>query len=236
MLFLQTLTRRQKRRHVLFLNSSYVILPRPVRPCKWTSHVCQMTIYRILDLAVSSVVLGLNLTAVLPAGSNGLSLRTTSFLNWKKWWMTSEPLHLSKGVQRIPTWSPYRLKTWRRGSWRLWGDTMGRCPPAQVHLSLTWTSPDPISRLSTTSSDLSFHTKQKMATSLINKDCSLSARSPVGWWESFACGLGWTSDCRLCKLSKQTWFPRKFMFTQSAPRDNKEVALQCCCADSESEK
>lgn len=169
MLFLQTLTRRQNRRHALFLNSSYVILPRPARPCKWTSHVSQI-IYRILELAVSSVVLGLNLTAVLPAGSNGLSLRTTSFLNWKTWWMTSEPRHLSKEVQRIPTWSPYRLKTWRRGSWRLWGDTMGRCPPAQVHLLVTWTSRDLINRLSITSPDLSCHTKQEMATSLINKD------------------------------------------------------------------
>lgn len=131
MLFLQTLTRRQRRRHALFWNSSYVILPRPARPCKWTSHVSQITLHN--TGIVSSIVLCVNVTAVLPAGSNGLSLRTTSFLNWKKWWMTSEPRHPSKEVQRIPTWSPYHLKTWRRGSWRLWGDTMGRCPPAQLY-------------------------------------------------------------------------------------------------------
>lgn len=154
MLFLQTLKRRQRRKHALFSNSSCVILPRPARPCKWTSHVSQIK----LCITLASIVLCVNLTAVSPAGSSGLSLRPTSCLNWKKWWMTSGPRHPSKEVQRIPMWSPYRLKTWRRGSWRLWGDTMGRCPLAQLHCLPGYTSLHWKSRPGSTSPDFSCHT------------------------------------------------------------------------------
>lgn len=64
----------------------------------------------------------------VPPGFNGLNLRTTSCLNWKKWWTTLEPQHLNKEDLRIPTWSRFHLKIWRRESWRLWRDTMGGCP------------------------------------------------------------------------------------------------------------
>lgn len=90
---------------------------------------------------------GQNLFSVycVPAGFSGLSLRTTSFLNWKKWWMTSEPQHPSKEVLRTPTWSPYHLKTWRRESSRLWEDTTGRWGRHRrcrfysfSHINVTW--------------------------------------------------------------------------------------------------
>lgn len=75
-----------------------------------------------------------------PLGSNGLNLRTTSCLNWRRWWMTLEPQHPSKEVLQIPTWSPFHLKIWRRESWRLWKDTMGRCRAELVHFCVTVTA------------------------------------------------------------------------------------------------
>lgn len=62
-----------------------------------------------------------------PLGFNGLNLRTTSCLNWRRWWMTSEPRHLNREVLQIPTWSQFHLKIWRREFWRLWRGIMGRC-------------------------------------------------------------------------------------------------------------
>lgn len=144
---------------------------------------------------------GQNLFSVycVPAGFSGLSLRTTSFLNWKKWWMTSEPQHPSKEVLRTPTWSPYHLKTWRRESSRLWEDTTGRWGRHRrcrfypfSHINVTWCV------------DLTVRTRLICCTA-----SSLCTRS-------FACRLSWTSNYRLCALLPWTWFPGSFMFAQSA--------------------
>ncbi len=70
-------------------------------------------------------------------GFSGLNLRTTSCLNWRRWWMTLELQHQNKEVLQIPTWSQFHLKIWRRESWRLWKDTMGRFPAKVVCFHMT---------------------------------------------------------------------------------------------------
>lgn len=124
--------------HVCFLVCCVLLVLLPLLACVTCNHCVLCSLFLPIPPLFYNKALILVPLSIFPPGFNGLSLRTTSCLNWRRWWMTSAHQHLSKEVLRIPTWNPFRLKTWRRESWRLWRVTMGRWPAEMAHVCQWW--------------------------------------------------------------------------------------------------